>query len=142
MYTSCKSAYNCGPPECVRERIRADMAVRHAFDTNGYYSSDCIPSPHSHLPLCLNKCSNNGNKYGKPSHFFNYNRKYGRKRENKDSSFCGKRTPPFWLRNKWMTNNNNDSFGPSKSVIIEMLGLKREFLNSKFVFSGFSHSKT
>ena len=30
-----------------------------------------------------------------------------------------------------MTNNNNDSFGPPTSVILEMLGLKREYLNSK-----------
>ena len=30
-----------------------------------------------------------------------------------------------------MTNNNNDSFGPPKSSIIEMLGFKRNYLNSK-----------
>ena len=131
MSTCCKYSYNCGPPECVRERIRADMAARHAFDTNGCCSNDRIPLPHSHLPPWLNNCSNNGNKYGKQSHFFNYNGQDCCERENNDSSFCGKRTPPFWLRNKWMTNNTNDSFGPPKSVILEMLGLKREYLNSK-----------
>ena len=131
MSTCCKSSYNHGPPECVRERIRADMAARHAFDTNGCCSNDRIPSLHSHLPPWLNNCSNNGHKYGKPSHFFNYKGQDSCERENKGSSFCGKRTPPFWLRNKWMTNNNNDSFGPPKSAIIEMLGLKREYLNSK-----------
>ena len=94
MSTCCKSSYNCGPPECIRERIRADMAARHAFDTNGCCSSD-IPSPHSDLPPWLNNCSNNGNKYGKPSHFFNYNRKDGYERENKDSSFCEKEHPYF-----------------------------------------------
>ena len=131
MSNCCKSSYSCGPPKFIRERIRADMAARHAFDTNGCCSSDRIPLPHSHLPPWLNNCSNNGNKYGKPSHFFNYNGKDGCESENNDSSFCGKRIPPFLLRNKWMTNNKYDSFGPPKSSIIEMLGLKREYLNSK-----------
>ena len=131
MSTCCKSAYNCGPPECVRERIRADMAARHAFDTNGCCSSDRIPSLHSHLPQCLDNFSISDTTDYRSYLFFNFNGPTSCERDNKGSSFCGKRIPPFWLRNKWMTNNNNDSFGPPKSAIIEMLGLKREYLNSK-----------
>ena len=126
MSTCCKYSYNCGPPECVRERIRSGMASRHAFVTNGCCSSNRSPLLHSYLIPYLNTCSISDNKCDTKCHVFNNNEK-----ENKESSSRGKRTPTFWLRCKLMTNNKYDSLGPHKSSIIEKLGSKRDYLNSK-----------
>ena len=102
------------------------MAARHAFDTNGFCSSDRIPSQHSYLPQCLDNFSISDNKCDTKCHVFNNNEK-----ENKESSSRERRTPTFWLRCKRMTNNKYDSLGPHKSSIIEKLGSKRDYLNSK-----------
>ena len=132
MTQSCnRSNSSHGPPEWVRRKIEARISRDRGLGCP-FTADDCCHSQMQFLSPWLRQdpCSN----MSIPHDLYGSCERYSCTRDS-DSSMLH-RKPPFWLRNKCHFTkssiiNTDVNKGPPKSVIIEMLGLKRDYLNTK-----------
>ena len=115
-----------GPPEWIRRKIEARISRDRGLGCP-FTADDCCHSQMQFLSPWLRQdpCSNMSIPHDL----------YGSCTRDSDPSMLH-RKPPFWMRNKCHLTkesivNTDVNKGPPKSVIIEMLGLKKDYLNTK-----------
>ena len=120
-----------GPPEWIRRKIEARISRDRGLGCP-FTADDCCHSQMQFLYPCLRQdpCSN----MSIPHDLYDSCDRYSCIRDSDPSMLHSK--PPLWLRNKCHFTkssivNTDVNKGPPKSVIIEMLGLKKDYLNSK-----------
>ena len=120
-----------GPPEWIRRKIESRIARDQGTDCP-FTSEHCCHPQMQCPPMWLR-------------HIHQHNLSSSRNLDDTCERFsCFRNSepsmlhhrPPFWMRNKCHLTkasivNTDGNKGPPKSFIIEMLGLKRDYLNSK-----------
>ena len=117
-----------GPPEWIRRKIEARIARDQATDCT-FTSEYCCHPQTPYPPRWLRHVQY---RHVSSSHdLYDTCERFSCLRDSEPSVLH--RKPPFWLRNRCQKFDDVDDGykGPPKSVIIEMLGLKRDNLNSK-----------
>ena len=149
MTDCCNNTVHCsrGPPEWVRKRFQERCCLKDPASSCPFTDSPTTSFPqhqphwlrHAHHPnvneshsFCPSKT-----RHQRFSCFRDFGEESPMSHDHFGSRFD--KVSPFWLRNRCHVNTgcqetSNNNMGPPKSVILEMLGLKRQHLNSKLNF--------
>ena len=130
MTDCCKTSNSSrGPPEWIRRKLEARISRDRGMGCPSI-AGDC--NPRMQFPTPYSRRTPYEHVYT-PHDLYDTCERFSCCRDSEPSMLHHK--PPFWLRNRCHSTNtlgvNADCYkGPPKSVIIEMLRLKRDYLNS------------